>query len=334
MILKSVHTGRPAFTLIEFLISVAICMILMAGLYFAVDIQTRSTKVGRGIVEEAMLARSVLDLVATDIETAVTINQPYRFRKGTLVYGSSSTTSSSSSSTGTSSGSTGSSGTSSTGTSGTGAGSTGTSGSSSSGSSGTGSSGTSSSQSSSGSSGSSSDSEEGMSLYGPALIPPGVVGFPEGLTLYIRKDLRQDEQEGQLNAGVQRITYGMIPNEDGGNNSGLGRWVVKMALSPQGIDPNAEPPEDQFELVAPEVKAIRFQFTSGDGNWVDQWDGRATGTDEVTPQGPPRAVRIEVDIQVTKDDQVQTFFRIVPIAVGNTPALAPPTTTTSGSSAP
>lgn len=318
---------RVAFTLIEFLISVAICMILMAGLYFAVDIQTRSTKVGRAIVEEAMLARSVLDLVATDIETAVTINQPYRFRKGTLVYGgsSSSTSGSGTSSFGSSTGSTGAT-SGSTGSSGSGTTSSGTSGS------GSGSSGSSSSGSSSSQSGSSMD--EGNSYYGPALIPPGVVGYPENLTLYIRKDPRQDEQDGLPPYGFQRITYGMIPNEEGETNSGLGRWVVKMALSPQGLDLDATPPEDQFELVAPEVKAIRFNYTAGDGNWVDQWDGRATGTDEVTPQGPPRAVRIEVDIQVNKDDQVQTFFRIVPIAVANTPALAPPTTTSSSSSAP
>lgn len=316
---------RSAFTLIEFLISVAICMILMAGLYFAVDIQTRSTKLGRSIVEEAMLARSVLDLVATDIETAVTINQPFRFRKGTLVYGASSSsttgTGASSSDSGTSSSGNGTT----SGSSGAGStsGSTGTSGS------GSGSS-TGSSSSGSGSGG----SEEGTSIYGPALIPPGVVGYPENLTLYIRKDLRQDEQDGMPSSGFQRITYGMIPNEESETDTGLGRWVVKIALSQQGLDPDATPPEDQFELVAPEVKAIRFNYTSGDGNWVDQWDGRSTGTDEVTPQGPPRAIRIEVDIQVNKDDPVKTFFRIVTIAVGNTPALAPPTTTSNGSSAP
>jgi hypothetical protein len=82
-------------------------------------------------------------------------------------------------------------------------------------------------------------------------------------------------------------------------------------------------------LVAPEVKAIRFKFHAGDGgDWLEQWDSRTTGSDEVTPQGPPRAVKIEVDLQVGKDGPLQTYFRVVHIPVGNTPALPPPTTAT------
>ena len=235
---------RFGFTLIEFLVSVAICMILMAGLYFAVDIQTRSTKVGRAVVEEAMLARSVLDLVARDIEPAVTITQPFRFRKGTLVYGSTpSSTSDSSSSDVTGSGSSGSAGSSTSGAS----------------------TGSSSSTSSSSSGSSSGDSEEPTSVYGPALIPPGVVGFPGSLNLYIRRDLRKDEQ-GTLSSGVFRVTYGLIPSdEEGADGQGLGRWEVKLAQTEIGLNPDATPPENEFELVAPEVKAIRFKFHAGDG---------------------------------------------------------------------
>ena len=299
---------RFGFTLIEFLVSVAICMILMAGLYFAVDIQTRSTKVGRAVVEEAMLARSVLDLVARDIEPAVTITQPFRFRKGTLVYGSTpSSTSDSSSSDVTGSGSSGSAGSSTSGAS----------------------TGSSSSTSSSSSGSSSGDSEEPTSVYGPALIPPGVVGFPGSLNLYIRRDLRKDEQ-GTLSSGVFRVTYGLIPSdEEGADGQGLGRWEVKLAQTEIGLNPDATPPENEFELVAPEVKAIRFKFHAGDGgDWLVQWDSRTTGSDEVTPQGPPRAVKIEVDLQVGKDGPLQTYFRVVHIPVGNTPALPPPTTAT------
>lgn len=315
---KSKLLGRFGFTLIEFLISVAICMILMAGLYFAVDIQTRSTKVGRAVVEEAMLARAVLDLVATDIGPAVTVVQPFRFRKGTVAYGTGSTTSSSDAS-----------------SSGSGSDQSATTG-------GTSSSGGSSSSSGSGSSSgtssgtsSSTSDESSPSVYGPALIPPGVVGFPESLTLYIRRDPRADEEPG-LSAGVCRITYGLIQSgEDEGDSGGqgLGRWEVKLAQSELGLNPDATPSSDQFELVAPEVKAIRFKYHAGDGgDWLDQWDSRATGSDEVTPQGPPRAIRIEMDLQVGPDGPLQTFFRVVQIPVGNTPALPPPVTASSSSS--
>ena len=323
---------RRGFTLIEFLISVAICMILMAGLYFAVDIQTRSTRVGREVVEEAMLARAVLDLVAKDIEPAVTVVQPFRFRKGSLAYGTSSSSTDSSGTTGTSSGNSGSSSGSTSGSATSASG-----GSTSSGASGTSSNSGSSSSSSSGSGTSSTgtSSEESTSIYGPALIPPGVVGFPESLTLYIRRDPRLDEQGGPA-AGVHRITFGMIPSEseDGdGQGQGLGRWEIKLAQSELGLNPDQAPPADQFELVAPEVKAVRFKYHAGDGgDWLEQWDSRSTGSDEVTPQGPPRAIRIEMDIQVGKDGPLQTFFRVVQIPVGNTPALPPPTTTSSSGS--
>jgi type II secretory pathway pseudopilin PulG len=315
MILRSCRVVvRSAFTLIEFLIAVAICMILMAGLYFAVDIQTRSTRVGRAVVEEAMLARAVLDLVARDIEPTVTITQPFRFRKGTLFYGTSSSSTDSASNDPATTGASGASGSSST-SSGGASSSTGSS--------------------TSGSSSSTASSSEGedpsSSVVGPALIPPGVVGFPDSLTLYIRRDPRKDEQ-GELSAGVCRITYGLIPSEEsegeGTGGQGLGRWEVKLALSEMAINPDATPPQDQFELVAPEVKAVRFKYHAGaGGDWVDQWDSRATGSDEVTPQGPPRAIRIEMDLQVGNDAELKTFFRVVQIPVSNTPPLPPPTVT-------
>jgi len=318
MIHGLISPARRGFTLIEFLISVAICMILMAGLYFAVDIQTRSTRVGREVVEEAMLARAVLDLVARDIEPAVTVVQPFRFRKGTVAYGTSTTASSDDSN--------GSSSASGTATSASGSGS---------GSSTSGQTGSSGSSSGSGASSTDSSTEETTSVYGPALIPPGVVGFPESLTLYIRRDPRLDEQGGPA-AGVHRITYGLIPSDsEEGSGQGLGRWEIKLAQSELGLNADQAPPVDQFELVAPEVKSVRFKYHAGDGgDWLEQWDSRATGSDEVTPQGPPRAIRIEMDIQVGKDGPLQTFFRVVQIPVGNTPALPPPTTTSSSSSTP
>ncbi len=318
MIHGLISPARRGFTLIEFLISVAICMILMAGLYFAVDIQTRSTRVGREVVEEAMLARAVLDLVARDIEPAVTVVQPFRFRKGTVAYGTSTTASSDDSNASSSA--------SGTATSASGSGS---------GSSTSGQTGSSGSSSGSGASSTDSSTEETTSVYGPALIPPGVVGFPESLTLYIRRDPRLDEQGGPA-AGVHRITYGLIPSDsEEGSGQGLGRWEIKLAQSELGLNADQAPPVDQFELVAPEVKSVRFKYHAGDGgDWLEQWDSRATGSDEVTPQGPPRAIRIEMDIQVGKDGPLQTFFRVVQIPVGNTPALPPPTTTSSSSSTP
>ena len=293
---------RSGFTLIELLLSVAVCMILLGGLYFAVDIQVRSTRTGREVVDEAMVARAVLDLIARDIESSITLNHPFKFRKGSATFGSITSSSSDTSGTSTdSSAASGSSGSSSTPASG----STGSRGSTDS---------------------SSTDSQESAS--GSVYLPPGVVGFPDSLNIYCRKSAVIDAK-ASLGAPVgqgdlRRICYYMA--RLGTPEEALVRYEVMQPLTPQGLDIGLMPQDDLAPVVAEEVRAVRFFFHAGPGgSWVEQWDSRSMDYDDLTPLGPPRAVRVEIDIEMTPrpgfDPVTHTYSRVVVIPVGNVPSI-------------
>jgi len=286
---------RGGFTLIELLLSVAICMVLLGGLYFAVDIQVKTTRTGREVVDEAMLARAVLELIARDVESTITLNHPFKFRKGNATFASNSSSDDTSSQSDSSSGS------------------------DSSGSAGT---------SSSDSSGSSSDSSQetaGSSVY----LPPGVVGFPDALNLYSRKAPVVTDSKNSIGApggqgDLRRVCYYMA--RVGTPEEALVRYEVSQPLSQEGLNIGLMPQDDTAPVVAEEIRAVRFQYHSGPGgSWTDQWDSRSMDYDDLTPIGPPRAVRVEVDIEMAprpgQEPVTKTYSRVVVIPVGNVPSI-------------
>lgn len=290
-------TLRPArrhgFTLIELLLSVAICMVLLGGLYFAVDIQVKTTRSGREVVDEEMVARAVLDLISRDIESTITLNHPFKFRKGNATFASN--TSSAEQSTQDSS------------------------------SSGTGSSGSSDSTDSSGSTGDASEETPATSVY----LPPGVVGFPDAMNLYSRKAPVHTDPKNALGGpggqgDLRRVCYYMA--RLGTPEEALVRYEVTQPLSAQGLDTGLMPQDDTAPIVAEEVRAVRFFYHSGPGgSWVEQWDSRSLDYDDLTPVGPPRAVRVEVDIEMPalpgRDPVSRTYSRVVVIPTGNVPSI-------------
>lgn len=58
---------RRGFTLLEVLLATAIGVLLMAGLYVAVEIQLRSTQAARDLTERGQLARALLTRMTSDI---------------------------------------------------------------------------------------------------------------------------------------------------------------------------------------------------------------------------------------------------------------------------
>jgi hypothetical protein len=60
-------SARPAFTLLEVLLASAIGVMLLGGLYVAVDVQLRQMHLGRRANEQTSLARNVLSKIAQDI---------------------------------------------------------------------------------------------------------------------------------------------------------------------------------------------------------------------------------------------------------------------------
>ena len=64
--------ARPGFTLLEVLIALAISVLLMAALYVSMDVLLRYAQAGRERVDEAVLARSLLQRVRADVSSAIT----------------------------------------------------------------------------------------------------------------------------------------------------------------------------------------------------------------------------------------------------------------------
>jgi len=63
---------RSAFTLIEVILASAIALVLMAGLYVAMDVELSRTQAGRELVERSTLVRAVLNKVTGDLEASLT----------------------------------------------------------------------------------------------------------------------------------------------------------------------------------------------------------------------------------------------------------------------
>jgi hypothetical protein len=71
---------RPAFTILEILIALAIGMLLLSALYFAVTVQMRSAQVGRHMTQENTLARSLFRRIDNDLNATLNLTDPARWR--------------------------------------------------------------------------------------------------------------------------------------------------------------------------------------------------------------------------------------------------------------
>jgi prepilin-type N-terminal cleavage/methylation domain-containing protein len=73
---------RPGFTLLEVMLASAIALMLMYGLYTAMDVQLRSTDEGRTILNQSYLARNLLARMDAELNSCLT---PITASKATAV---------------------------------------------------------------------------------------------------------------------------------------------------------------------------------------------------------------------------------------------------------
>lgn len=69
--LPSANRARPAFTLLELLLAAAIGAMLMGALYVALNVQLRYAQAGRDRVEHALLVRTLLSRMASDVRLSL-----------------------------------------------------------------------------------------------------------------------------------------------------------------------------------------------------------------------------------------------------------------------
>jgi prepilin-type N-terminal cleavage/methylation domain-containing protein len=303
--------SRGGFTLLEVLLASAIGVMLLAGLYVAVDVQLHQMHLARRTGELSVLADQLLSKIARDLSGQLAPVLP-------------AATASSS----TAGGSTSSSGSSTSGTSGSGStsGSTGTS---------------------SGGASSSSTATTGTVIT----FNNGILGDNADLIITSSRVPQENLKPEVLNTGnqiygtsdVSRVMYWMA-----GGDAGLARFELKTVTDPNQLAYCALPPavpDETSYIIAPEVKSIQFQYFDG-ANWNDSWDGsqpsQLTNSDGVTPQGPPVAIAIVIGIQTDSPEQPKTtaadtalgggagmkmYRRVIAIPTTNgitiTPATAP-----------
>ncbi len=100
---------------------------------------------------------------------------------------------------------------------------------------------------------------------------------------------------------MRRISYYLVPGK------GLAREEDAQATSDNAQDPSF-PSDDQY-IIAPEVVNVTFSYFDGT-SWQTSWDGTNptnppspnVTTDQITPYGSPRAIKIMLELELPRDD--------------------------------
>jgi prepilin-type N-terminal cleavage/methylation domain-containing protein len=329
--------SRSGYTLLEILLALAIAVLLLAGLYVAVDTQIRLAEVGRQRVEETTVVRSVFDRMDNDASCVIGQSDPARFRLRQ---------SGASSAGGATGGSTGGAA--------TGGGATG-------GSSGGGASGSGSSSStpitsmSANGTVSTYTNQSGVQVI---LLPYGVQGDAQHLNMFICRvpremindQLQQQEGSSTTAGDLRRVSYWL--NGDNGSGQGLMKQEVPLITSDDAgaIDLSALPPgsgnnadDSTVKVVIEEVRSLQFEYYDGT-NWIDTWDSTAlstaAGADGVTPQGSPVAIRVTLEIAQPGQAEPKRYQHVIAfLTASGTTILSSsnstnPSTTGGGTSSP
>lgn len=312
--------ARPGYTLLEVLLASAIALILLGGLYVAMDITLVRMDVTRGVVAADDLSRAVADRMTADLGNALgplppksggesagaTTSGSYSAEEGEASAPASGAAAPAARAPAASTPS------------------------------------AASSMESSATPAASSSSEPATAAPAATLLPMGmgVVGTENQLTVFCSRvpEVLTDSEAAasgvQLPADLVRVTYYLA--SDG---SGLCRqerpWVTA-----DGVGNATEPDrtDEARDLLAPEVKQVAFEYFDGSG-WAGQWDGAVTDLDGVALTGPPRAVRVTLTLELPGRGTVPTQKRVthtvaLRAAVGNAQPPEPaatPTPTPTGS---
>jgi hypothetical protein len=305
------HGRSAAFTLLEVILALALSILVLAAIGFAVSSQLRFLDTGRQGVEEAQLARAILSCIADDLRNAVAYQSAQTSSTGAASSGSASSTSSGSATNSTTpatgetpedtdvEGAVGE-GTSAAGTGAAGAGTTGTA--------------------AADSSSATSTQSEDLSSTAPK-DTPGLYGNAVQLEIDVSRLPRRDQlfsSQNNLNTGPQsalqyplgdakNVVYYLVNPGTAGSQSSAAtdqrQGLFRRELD-RTIALNAAQQGDQgtllqgTEAMAPEVTAMQFRYFNGE-QWVDYWDTSSMGA-------LPAAVEIQLAFQRTPTSIRQT----------------------------
>ena len=305
--------ARPAFTLLEMILAASIAVVLLAALYVAVDLQLRHASSARDVVEQTTLARTLLNRIASNITPGITTADPTRYQQSGQSGGSGGGTSGGSSAKTTQGGTTG--------------GAAGA----------TPSANTASSSNSGNTQGTvATTTTNTVGSFTPASTPGTATSSPNGLavlalqgdsttlTLYLSRvpanpNSSQSPNQNQTDqtqlpgvSDMRRIYYWL-------DSEGLCRQEINPVTSEDAMNgnvPSGSPDPSTKQLLAREVRSLQFRYFDGT-DWNDTWDGTQTGSDNVTPIGPPVLVEITIGLALPDSNEVKTYRHVVSIPTAN-----------------
>ena len=164
----------------------------------------------------------------------------------------------------------------------------------------------------------------------------GVIGSDKQLTVFVsRLPGTLTSAKGlteipgtQLPSDLYRITYWL------GQNGGLCRqerpWVTADGVR-NSSDPDLS--DEAGDTLVQEVTDATFEYFDG-SSWMPSWDGTQSSPDGVTPTGPPRAVRLKLTFSIPTTRPGKALYehsveQVIPIRTAPgpyTPAMITPST--------
>lgn len=297
IVAASLTRRRAGYTLLEVMLASAIALFVLIALYMFMEVSLRQASEGREVVERATLARGIINRIHNDLTPSITA--PAAKPKSRSTSGSNQGTQSSNQSTNTGMGTTTAPGTATGTTSETGT------------------------------------ETETETIAEPISLQAGVIGTADYVTIYTTR-VPDPNYAGTANGGeetdapvpsdIRRIVYWI------GESGGLCRqeipWVTgENVYNVEGPVIEADKSERDY-VIAPEVIALSFEYydinsTTDDGGWVTEWDGRTPGPDELTPMGPPTAIRVSFTIKFKNargEDSTKDYRHVIPILTASGPS--------------
>ena len=315
--------SRRGYTLLEVLLAMAIAVLLLGGLYTAMNIQLHHAESGREVVQQATLARALLSRIRQDIAAATNLPDASRYRLQSTQNNSQGGGGSGQSGAAGNTGTAGNAGGTSTPASGAAGGTT------------TGNSSTNNSSTNNNSSTSNPSTTGGLTAADGTMVTwvYGIQGDSATLNLFVSKlpevlaaGALTGDMQAPLVSDLRRVSYWMADA-----TNGLARQEVKVETAQDiaNLPPNVS--DDGTIKYTPEVRNIQFSYFDGT-NWQDSWDSTTLGADGLTPIGPPRAVAVQIDVVQPRGGEAVKSYRhvvFIPSANGAT-TMQQPTGNTGG----
>lgn len=302
------RSSRAGFTLLEVLLASAIGLLILGGVYLALNMQLRYAESGRAQVEQATLVRSLMARINADVAPSIGLADPSRYQQSTSGQSGSSGTS----------GGTGSASPSTTTTPATGASTAGAS-------------------SSSSSSSSSTSATPSPGQDNPANPMRGVFGDESSLRVWVgRVPPVLSDPTIALDTNVVPVSDQRVVQYWLAGRGGLARQEVTVVTNTADQIPWASGSGDETKyIIAPEVTAVQFSYFDG-LTWQTSWNSTDPGSDGMTPQGPPVAIAVLVEITLPGvhggQPRVRQFRHVVAIPTANGQPQQNSGTTQSGQS--